>query len=65
MFLETLIFKDFTSDPASHLYHFNNNKKVIGKMKDEKAGVPIVELIVLLFRQRDIVLLHFRQREER
>ena len=26
-------------------YYFDNNKKVIGKMKDEAAGVPITEFV--------------------
>ena len=34
--------------PEDSMYYFKENKKVIGKMKDETAGVPIVELIGLL-----------------
>ena len=50
------VYKEFWSD--KHLFDFSNycncsefydstNKKVVGKMKDETAGVPIVELIGL------------------
>ena len=44
-------YRDFYADkekfdnsyyPADHPYQFNDNKKVIGKMKDETTGVPIV-----------------------
>ena len=37
-----------TSDyPANSDYHSNENKKVIGKMKDEAADVPINEFVGL------------------
>ena len=33
--------------PEDLPYHFNDNKKVIGKFKDETSGVPIVEFVGL------------------
>ena len=37
-----------TSDyPTSHFLHSNTNKKVLGKMKDETAGIPIEEFVGL------------------
>ena len=48
------IYKDFWADrnkfdnsdyPADSMYFDKTNKKVIGKFKDEAAGVPITELI--------------------
>lgn len=37
---------DYPADSDSPFY-FNNDKKVIGKMKDEAAGVPITEFVGL------------------
>ena len=34
---------DNSDYPEGHPYQFNDNKKVIGKLKDETAGVPIVQ----------------------
>ena len=35
-----------TSDyPKEHPLHSNTNKKVLGKMKDEGAGIPIAECV--------------------
>ena len=48
------VYKDFHKDrgmfdnsdyPVDPPFHFNNNKKVIGKMKDEAAGISIVEFV--------------------
>ena len=50
------MYSDFYSDkglfdnsdyPESSKFYFKENKKVIGKFKDEAAGVPIVEFIGL------------------
>ena len=50
------IYQDFWNDkdkfdnsdyPESSPYHYNTNKKVIGKFKDEAAGMPIREFIGL------------------
>ena len=38
---------DFSDYPRVHLLFNNNNKKVLGKMKDETAGVPITEFVGL------------------
>ena len=38
---------DFSDYPSDHPMHSNVNKKVIGKMKDETAGVPVREFIGL------------------
>jgi hypothetical protein len=38
---------DFGNYPKDHPLYCNNNNKVIGKMKDETAGVPIVEFVGL------------------
>ena len=38
---------DFSDYPKDHQLHDVSNKKVIGKMKDECAGTPIAEYIVL------------------
>ena len=60
------IYKDFYADkdkfdnsdyPASHPYNFNNNNnKVTGKVKDETAGVPIVEFIGLRSKMHSYIL---------
>ena len=36
---------DDSDYPENSMYYFKENEKVIGKMKDETAGVPIVEFI--------------------
>jgi hypothetical protein len=50
------IYKDFFNDKhkfdnsdyaESSPYHYDDNKKVLGKFKDESAGVPIVEFVGL------------------
>ena len=50
------VYKDFWNDkgmfdnsdyPENSPYHYNANKKVIGKFKDEACGVPITEFIGL------------------
>ena len=50
------LYEDFFEDrdlfdnsdyPKDSKYHFAENKKVIGKFKDEKAGVPITEFVGL------------------
>ena len=50
------VYKDFWVDktkfdnsdyPTNSHFHDNKNKKVIGKFKDEAAGVPIVEFVGL------------------
>ena len=50
------VYKDFWNDkdkfdnsdyPESSKYFYNKNKKVIGKFKDEAAGVPICEFVGL------------------
>ena len=50
------IYKNFWNDkemfnnsdyPEDLPYHFNGNKKVTGKFKDEASGVPIVEFVGL------------------
>ncbi|PFX33260.1 hypothetical protein AWC38_SpisGene1938 [Stylophora pistillata] len=50
------VYKDFQKDrhmfdnsdyPENSPYFYKKNKKVIGKMKDEAAGVPVVEFIGL------------------
>ena len=33
--------------PENSPYYYNDNKKVIGKFKDEALGVPIVEFVGL------------------
>ena len=38
---------DNSDYPESSPFHFNDNKKVVGKMKDEAAGIPITEFIGL------------------
>ena len=38
---------DNSDYPESSKFYFKENKKVIGKFKDEAAGVPIVEFIGL------------------
>ena len=38
---------DNSDYPEDSPYHFNDNKKVIGKFKDEASGVPIVEFVGL------------------
>ena len=38
---------DFSDYPKDHPLYDETNKKVIGKMKDECAGVPIAEYIGL------------------
>ena len=38
---------DFSDYPKDHQLYDVSNKKVIGKMKDECAGTPIAEYIVL------------------
>ena len=38
---------DFSEYPKDHLLFSESNKKVIGKFKDETAGVPIVEFVGL------------------
>jgi hypothetical protein len=38
---------DFSDYPKEHMLYNCNNKKVIGKMKDETNGVPIVEFVGL------------------
>ena len=44
---------DYLTD---HPYHFTRNKKVIGKIKDETAGVPIVEFIGLRSKMYSYIL---------
>ena len=50
------VYKDFWNDkdmfdnsdyPENSPYHYNANKKVIGKFKDEACGVPITEFVGL------------------
>ncbi len=50
------VYKDFWNDrdkfdnsdyPENSPYYFNDNKKIIGKMKDEAASVPIYEFVGL------------------
>ena len=38
---------DNSDYPEDSPYYFKENKKVIGKMKDETAGIPVVEFIGL------------------
>ena len=38
---------DNSDYPEDNPYHFNDNKKVIGKFKNEASGVPIVEFVGL------------------
>ena len=38
---------DNSDYPEDSPYHYNDNKKVIGKFKDEACGVPIVEFVGL------------------
>ena len=38
---------DFSDYPKNSPYYSNENKKVIGKFKDESQGVPIVEFVGL------------------
>ena len=38
---------DNSDYPVDSKYYFDNNKKVIGKFKDEAAGIPIVEFVGL------------------
>ena len=38
---------DLNNQPKDSKYFCNDNKKVPGKMKDEYAGIPIYEFIVL------------------
>ena len=38
---------DNSDYPKDNPYHFNENKKVIGKFKDESNGVPIIEFVGL------------------
>ena len=46
-----------TSDfPKHHPLHSQKNKKVIGKMKDECAGVPISEAVCLRSKMYSILL---------
>ena len=48
---------DFSNYPREHICFSNDNKKVIGKMKDELAGAPMIEFVGLraklyAYRQR-------------
>ena len=38
---------DNSNYPADSPYYFNENKKVIDKMKDEKPGCPVIEFVGL------------------
>lgn len=57
------VYKDFHEDkqmfdhsdyPSDSPFYFNNNKNVIGKMKDETADCPIVEFAKLLSKSTAI-----------
>ena len=38
---------DNSDYPLNHVYYYNNNKEVVGKIKDETAGVSASEFIGL------------------
>ena len=46
---------DFSDYPEDHLLHSTKNKKVLGKMKDETAGVPILEFVGLRSKMYSIL----------
>ena len=46
---------DFSDYPKSHTLHSERNKKVLGKMKDETNGEPILEFVGLRSKMYSIV----------
>jgi len=59
------IYKDMLSDadlfdtsdyPKSHFLHSDANKKMLGKMKDETNGIPILEVVGLKSKMYSILL---------
>ncbi len=53
---------DFSTLPAKHICHSDQNKRVIGKFKDESCGDPIVEFIGLRPKMYSFTTLNNEQR---
>lgn len=51
-----LAFYDTSDYPTNHFLHSLTNKKVLGKMKDETNGVPIIEFVGLRSKMYSIKL---------
>ena len=52
----SLSYYDTSDFPKDHPLHSQENKKVIGKMEDESAGVPISEVVCLRSKMYSILL---------
>ena len=50
------VFFDFSDYPTNHPNFNNDNKKVVGKFKDETNGIPIVEFVGLRPKMYSILL---------